>query len=43
MSKVCKKCGWSLSTPEWGCIDCGWEEYNELAKKIVVSDREQGL
>ena len=34
MSKVCKKCGWSLSNPEWGCIDCGWEEYNALEIKI---------
>ncbi len=37
MSAVCKKCGWSLSTPEWGCIDCGWEEYNELKNKIGES------
>jgi hypothetical protein len=34
MSAVCKKCGWSLSNPEWGCVDCGWEEYKDLRQKV---------
>jgi len=34
MSAVCSKCGWLLSIPEWGCVDCGWEEYNKLKQKI---------
>jgi hypothetical protein len=23
-----------MATPEWGCIDCGWEEYNDLRQKV---------
>jgi len=34
MSAVCNKCGWSLSNPEWGCVDCGWQEYNDLRHKV---------
>jgi uncharacterized OB-fold protein len=43
MSAVCPKCGWAMANPEWWCLDCAWEEYNELAKKIDTYNKKQGL
>jgi predicted nucleic acid-binding Zn-ribbon protein len=34
MSTVCKKCGWVMANPDWGCLDCAWQEYNKLKEKI---------
>jgi predicted nucleic acid-binding Zn-ribbon protein len=40
IGKICSKCGWQLSDPDNGCIDCGWEEFNwgsliESANKLI--------
>ena len=40
IGKICSKCGWQLSDPDNGCVDCGWEEFNwgsliESANKLI--------
>ena len=34
MNAICKRCGWVMANPDWGCLDCAWQEYNNLKEKI---------